>query len=68
MFMNVILKINGFNKIINIINIGKISLSTPFNKEPNILKVIPPLLDKFKIFLIEGQEGSIYLFEKYLIK
>ena len=43
-------------------------LSTPFNIDPNILKVIPPLLDKFKIFFIEGHEGSIYLFEKYLIK
>ena len=66
--MKDILNIKGFNIITNISNKGKIILSTPFNNEPNILKVIPPLLDKFKIFLIEGQEGSIYLFEKYLIK
>ena len=51
-----------------IINKGKISLSTPLIKEPNKLKVIPPLFDIFRIFLIDGQEGSTYLFEKYLMK
>ena len=35
---------NGFNMIIKINNNWKISLSTPFNNDPNILKVMPPLL------------------------
>ena len=67
-FKKDLLNVKGFNIIIKIINKGKISLSTPFNKEPNILKVMPPLLDKFRIFLIEGQDGSIYRLEKYFIK
>jgi hypothetical protein len=66
--MNGILNIKGFKIIIAIINNGKISLSTPFNNEPKILKVIPPLLDRFKIFFIEGHEFSKYLFEKYFTK